>query len=215
MIRVPPTDQAVRLLERFKTRAEFVKAIETRLAVSGTARPLGWERAFEALRATRGRANKKILEKLDRVMSALQDPKRYAEVLGDAWAMVKGGSAADINEALIAMASSGRLRITSIGAIQPGGQFFEQVVSRKEYWIDHALSNKPHGEMSHLLQDLIVDRALGGPGKSAESAASCWPRPRAGSSATCRAGSASRPAGSPTTMASRSRTPCSWRARSR
>jgi hypothetical protein len=169
VLRVPPTAQALELLQKYKTRAEFVNAIETRLAVPGiTARPIGWERAVEALRAFGGRVNKKVLEKLDRVMSALQNPKLYAEVLGDAWELVKGGSAADINEALMAMASASRLKVTSIGAIQPGGHFFKQVVSKKEYWVDHALAGQDHGEMTHLLQDLVVDRALGGAGKSAE-----------------------------------------------
>jgi hypothetical protein len=168
VIHVPPTPQALDMLRKYKTRAEFVQAIETRLAVSGTARPIGWERAFEALRANGGRVNKRILEKLDRVMSALQNPKRYAEVLGEAFEMVKRGSASDINEALLAMANSGKLRVTSVGAIRPGGPFFRDVVSKKEYWVDHALAGEDHGEMTHLLHDLVVDRALGGPGKSAE-----------------------------------------------
>jgi hypothetical protein len=37
VLRVPPTAQALELLQKYKARAEFVTAIETRLAVSGTA----------------------------------------------------------------------------------------------------------------------------------------------------------------------------------
>lgn len=166
--RVPLTKQAEEMLKKYSSRADVVKAIEKRLAVAGTARPIGWERAFEALRANPSRINRKIIEQLDRVMSALQGPKLYAEVLGDAWQIVKWGQAEDINAALKALAEASGLKVAEVDAIKSGGAFFRDVVSKREYWLDPALGGQDHGEFTHLLQDLVVDRALGGPGKSAE-----------------------------------------------
>jgi hypothetical protein len=167
-VRVALTKEGEELLKNYSSRADLVKAIEKRLATAGTARPIGWGRAFEALRANPSRINRKIIEKLDRVMSSLQSPKLYAEVLGDAWEMVKRQEAADINAALKAMAEASGLKVTTVDAVKEGGTFFREVVSKRRYWLDPKLGGEAHGEYTHLLQDLVVDRALGGPGKSAE-----------------------------------------------
>jgi hypothetical protein len=166
--KVPVKPPPLTVIQRFRSRAEFVDAVERKLTTAGTRRPPGWHLVAEALEATPSQINRQILEKLETVMDGLQNPKLYAEVLGDAWEMVKRNKAADINAALEAMAKASGLKVGKVGSVKAGGSFFKQVVSKKEYWIDHALAAKPHGEMSHLLQDLVVDRALGGPGKSAE-----------------------------------------------
>jgi hypothetical protein len=83
--------------------------------------------------------------------------------------MVRRGEFADINAALRAMAESSGLKVVSVSAIKEGGSFFKNVVSKPAYWLeDNALKLKDHGEFTHLLQDLVVDRALGGAGRSAE-----------------------------------------------
>ena len=165
-VRVPPTAEGAALLKRYGSRAEVVKAVEKRLATAGTARPIGWERAFEALLATPSRINRKIIAQLDKVMSALQNPKLYAEVLGDAWELVRRGEAEDINAALKAMAERSGLKVGNVKSIMKGDSFFTGVVSKPEYWTDEALGKEAHGEYTHLLQELVVDRALGAAGES-------------------------------------------------
>jgi hypothetical protein len=132
--------------------------------------PPCWKRVIEALMATPGYYNNKILSMIDTVMIALQNPKRYAEVLGDAWDMVKAGKAADINDALLKMAEATGRKVTHLPLNKEylASEFFTEVATKEAYWVDHPLRKNAHGAMTHLLQDLVVDRALGGPGKSAE-----------------------------------------------
>jgi tetratricopeptide (TPR) repeat protein len=53
----------------------------------------------------------------------------------------------------------------------PADKFFEQVATEGAYWVDEPLGDEAkqaHGKMTHLLQDLVVNKALGGPRASAE-----------------------------------------------
>ncbi len=111
------------------------------LSTAGTARPVGWERAFEALLLKpKSSINRKIMAQLDKVMSGLQSPKLYGQVLGEALEMVRRGEFADINAALRAMAESSGLKVVSVNAIKEGGSFFKDVVSKPAYWLeDNAL----------------------------------------------------------------------------
>lgn len=149
---------------------KFVKAVTKKLGTATRGRPPGWKRVKEALRANPGPNNKKILAKIEKVMNALQNPKLYGEVLGDAWDLVKAGKAADINDALRKMAEATGLPVIEIpkGAVYQADKFFEEFATQKFYIVDNPLGEFQHGAMTHLLQDLVVNKGLGGPHKSAE-----------------------------------------------
>ena len=103
-------------------------------------------------------------------MDALQNPKLYGEVLGDAWDLVKAGEAADINDALLKMAEKTGLPVRDDHGSEAGRQVLragrdgEGLLGRQAARTRLRL----HGQMTHLLQDLVVNKALGGPRKSAE-----------------------------------------------
>jgi hypothetical protein len=106
-------------------------------------------------------------------MEALQNPKLYGDVLGDAWDLVKTGKAADINDALLKMAEKTGLPVITIKEVMPADKFFEQVATEGVYWVDERLGDEAgelHGQMTHLLQDLVVNKALGGPMRAPNSA---------------------------------------------
>jgi hypothetical protein len=158
------------VISRYGSRAKFVEAVTKKLGTDIHPRPPGWERVIEALKANPGKNNIKILARIEKVMDALQNPKLYAKVLGDAWDLVKAGEATDINEALKQMAEKTGLAVNEIPETKQyrPDEFFAQVATQKAYWVDKPLGQFPHGAMTHLLQDLVVNEALGGPDKSAE-----------------------------------------------
>jgi hypothetical protein len=152
----PATPPPLTLISRYGSRAKFVKVVTEKLRTENRGRPPGWERVIEALKASPGPNNAEILAKIGKVMDALQNPGLYAEVLGEAWDLVKAGKAADINDALKQMAEKTGLKVNA------------QIVPEMAYWVDNPLAKDLHGAMTHLLQDLVVNKALGGPHKSAE-----------------------------------------------
>ena len=156
----------VRAIHVYRSREAVVEAVEKRLAAAGLQRPPGWERVLEALKANPGHYNNQILANIGTVMDALQNPKLYAEVLGDAWQMVKNLKAADINDALEKMVLASGVKVHRVRKVKLGGEFFKQHVSKNESWIDEALAAEDHGQMTHLLQDLVVDRVLGAGGSA-------------------------------------------------
>jgi hypothetical protein len=160
---VPPPLRAIHV---YRSRQAVVEAVEKRLTAAGMARPPGWERVIEALKASPGPNNEKILAKIETVMGALQNPRFYAEVLGDAWQLVKSGKATDINDALVKMVEATGVKVSTVKRVKLGGEFFKEIVSKREAWIDEALATQDHGQMSHLLQDLVVDKALGAGGSA-------------------------------------------------
>ncbi len=166
--KTPATPPPLTVISRYGSRAKFVEAVTQKLGTGSDPRPPGWERVIEALKANPGPNNTKILTKIEKVMDALQDPKLYGEVLGDAWDLVKAGKAVDINDALLTMARKTGLPVSTVTKVKRGVEFFKQVATKRAYWIDKALGDEAHGQMTHLLQDLVVNKALGGPRTSAE-----------------------------------------------
>ena len=173
------------VISRYGSRAEFVEAVTKKLGTTNPGRPPGWERVREALLANPRTAPpgwERVIESLEanpaellvqveKVMDALQNPKLYGDVLGDAWDLVKAGKAADINDALLKMAEKTGLPVIAIKEVMPADKFFEQVATEGVYWVDERLGDEAgelHGQMTHLLQDLVVNKALGGPRASAE-----------------------------------------------
>jgi hypothetical protein len=97
------------------------------------------------------------------VMTALRDPDLFADVLAEAWekAIVNDTG---INAALLKMASEEGMTVKVIkgnpGDLK-GPVFFDRYASKPVSWIDKPFgAPDPHGSMIHLLQDLVVTRAL-------------------------------------------------------
>jgi len=126
---------------------------------------------IEALEATPGPNNEKIRGMIEQVMDALQNPKHYGEVLGDAWDLVKAGKAVNIDDALLKLAKKAGVTsfpVKTVTKVMQAGKFFKKVATRRRYWVDKALGKADHGQMTHLLQDLVVHKALGSPQASAK-----------------------------------------------
>jgi hypothetical protein len=116
-----------------------------------------------ALAAAPGPKNAEIAKALPHVVKGLRDPELYGEVMADAWALAKTPPGMDINAALEQMAHNGGAPIRYIEAkegILDAPVFFEKYAGKPGHFIDLPLAGDPHGAMSHLVQDLVVDRAL-------------------------------------------------------
>lgn len=154
----------------FANRGEVHTRVKQALSLLEAPRPLGWQRVHEALQLVRQPVRDQILAELEKAMSALLNPALYADVLADAWRLVRNGTVTDINAALTHMvhASTGRRVVVLPGSdlLHPP-TFFTDVISNPASWIDKGLAGDGHGEMTHVLQDLVVDRALGA-GRSGE-----------------------------------------------
>jgi hypothetical protein len=137
-------------------------AKDLKFGMSNAMLPEEWPLVIKALQATPGVHNAKILEVLPSVMACLRDPELYAEVMADAWQIAKNAGT-DINAALKEMATAGKLPVRTIPrdtGIMKSKEFFETVATKPEHWVDEPLFFDDHGEMTHLIQDLVVDRGL-------------------------------------------------------
>jgi hypothetical protein len=160
----PPLPDSVQVLKTFKDRADVFRQVKAAIAHlwSGMTRsrlPSEYDRILLALKANPGLVNDEIRDLLPVVMGALRDPDLYAEVIADAWqlATTKG---TDINGALRMMARrSGVIEEIPAGPLLRNKDFFERYATKKAYLVDRAAAGD-HGVHTHLLQDLVVDRAL-------------------------------------------------------
>lgn len=118
---------------------------------------------YKALKQNAGPINEQLAEALPHVIKGIRNPELYGEVLADAWALAKGPPPMDINAALETMARSGGAPVryidAKVGEMLPA-EFFKQYGGQAGSFIDLPFQNNPHGAMTHLLQDLVVDRAL-------------------------------------------------------
>jgi hypothetical protein len=73
-------------------------------------------------------------------------------------------SRTDINVALLEMAKElgevGTVPVGPDGGLQDNRVFFEKYATQPIRFVDQGAAGDPHGAMTHLLQDLVVDRAL-------------------------------------------------------
>ena len=151
----------------YRSKEEVAAAIVKKLSVlrHGMALrdlPREWGMLLKALNAHHGQVNQEILELLPIVMGGLRDIALFAEVLADAWERARDADT-DINTALLAMARETGTPIQTIAAKPPGlsgAQFFVGYASKEAYIDDQANRGNIHRSLSHLLQDLVVDRAL-------------------------------------------------------
>ena len=124
--------------------------------------PRSWQLLKDALRANGGEANGEILGLVDKYMGALRNPKHWAEVMGDAWELAAKMPKPDIREALLQLAKK-RLGTPLVipKKVFEGGEFFEKYVASGKPLVDQAFKGKAHGELTHLIQDLVLEKAFG------------------------------------------------------
>ena len=108
---------------------------------------------------------REIVELVEDVMAALRDPNLYAEVLAEAWTRAIVKDVGGVNGALLEMASETGLTTKVVGkskGVLKGTDFFDKFASKPVHIIDTPLASPdPHGALTHLVQDLVVIRALG------------------------------------------------------
>ena len=134
-----------------------------------SARPGEWHLVVAAL--AKGQVNAEIAGLLPIVMDGLCNPELYGVVMAEAWERAtKAGT--DMETALREMAMESGLPIVQIpagqGLIDPS-EFFRRYASAPAYFIDLPLANDAHGALTHLIQDLVVDRAFARAGRSMRS----------------------------------------------
>ena len=146
----------------YGSRAEVVKAVKEALEGIKGDMPRSWQLVKDALRANGGDANGEILGLVDKYMGALRDPKHWAEVMGDAWELAAKMPKPDIREALLQLAKK-RLGTPLVipKKVFEGGEFFEKYVASGKPLVDQAFKGKAHGELTHLIQDLVLEKAFG------------------------------------------------------
>ncbi|HEX6024507.1 MAG TPA: hypothetical protein VFZ00_21130 [Solirubrobacter sp.] len=152
----------------YRSREEVRRAVATRLVDKlkwgdGPMLSKEFKLIDRALAQSPGAANEQIAKALPHVVKGIRDPELYAEVMADAWALAKRPPGMDINAALEQMAASGGAPIRYIEAkegLLDAPVFFEKYAGQNAHFIDLPLQGDRHGAMTHLVQDLVVDRAL-------------------------------------------------------
>jgi hypothetical protein len=149
----------------FASRAEVrAKVAEEFLAIKGAV-PERWELVKAALRQTDGKVNRELVWLVDGHMAALRDPEAWADVLADAWEIAAAMPKPDLRAALLELARMRGIKTQVIDKVLDGGEFFRKAVRKARGIIDPELSvgkgQALHGELTHLIQDLVVDHRLG------------------------------------------------------
>jgi hypothetical protein len=150
----------------YGSRAEVRAALLRRFAAITGEMPERWDMVKAALRETEGDVNQELLRLVDRHMAILRDPEAWADVIADAWVLAAGMRKPSLRKALLQLAMKrGIKKMVKVRSVMEGGTFFEEVVVPGEGIVDPKLAvgvgNSLHGELSHLIQDLVVDSRLG------------------------------------------------------
>jgi hypothetical protein len=156
-------DTAFGWLDRADARKQAIKGLS---AIRGDM-PERWDMLKAALRQTDRDVNRQLLGLVDRHMAALRDVDAWADVLADAWEIAAKMRKPSLRTALLKLAKQrGIKKFVKVRQVLEGGAFFEEVAISGKGIIDPALAVgtdgiKLHGELTHLIQDLVVDSKLG------------------------------------------------------
>jgi hypothetical protein len=165
-----PKFNSVRKL-KYKHRGDVWRAAHGALDNAQRQLPQDWVYLLNQLERS-GRTNKRIRALLPKVMSGLQNPRLYADVLTEAWEIAMKADVS-INRALwmMATAAGAKKKIPLLVIPRKVGfpespVFFEQYAAKKGYLVDLPALYSDHGAMTHLVHDLVVDRALKAAGEN-------------------------------------------------
>jgi hypothetical protein len=156
-------DTAFGWLDRADARKQVMKGLS---AIKGDM-PERWDMVKAALRQTDRDVNRQLLGLVDQHMAALRDVDAWADVLADAWEIAAKMRNPNLRTALLKLAKQrGIKKFVKPREVLEGGAFFEEVAITGSGIIDPALAVgkdgiKLHGELTHLIQDLVVDSKLG------------------------------------------------------
>jgi len=146
----------------YGSRAEVIEDVAKAMTEIQGDIPRGWQLVKDALRANGGKSNREILGLVDKYMGALRDPKHWAEVMADAWEIAGKMPKADMRQALLELAEKRLGTLLKVpDELFEGGQFFKEYVRSGRPLVDTFFKGKAHGDLSHLLQDLVLDKAFG------------------------------------------------------
>jgi hypothetical protein len=153
----------------FRSSAEVESAVVDALGKLNTSMEAGqtppnYDRALAALAAGRTPLHKQLSKLVPIVEKGLRTPELYGRVLADAWdrAVLSG---TDINGGLLELARESGFTTRVVKAAKSNEEFFRENVSKKYLMVDKGVGDE-HGIYSHLLQDLVADRALRAAGRS-------------------------------------------------
>ncbi len=136
-----------------------------RSGMDPAALPSDYTRLLGELEAHAGSADVDAVRRaLPVVMEALRTPRLYGEVLDEAIARAKaigGDFNASFPKALREMAAETHVVVDLPNELAQADIFFEQYAGRNISMVDPYFAGGQHGAMMHLIQDLVVTRALG------------------------------------------------------
>jgi hypothetical protein len=169
----PPTQAppAVRAplgaLAHFRSADEFAAAVRAALrplksglkpaagAAEATHLPFEYHVAIRTLDANPSPVNEVLRELTPIVASSVRDPELAAEVMAAAWTRA-ARDGTDLKAALISLATEGGVPVTVTGKFEAPGKFFDRYATQPARIVDPGAGPK-HGELAHVLQDLLVD----------------------------------------------------------
>ncbi|HKO27057.1 MAG TPA: hypothetical protein VJU80_06330 [Solirubrobacteraceae bacterium] len=153
-------DTAFGFLDRADARAGALR----RLSAMRGEMPKRWDMLKAALQQTDGEVNRRLLGLVDRQMAALRDADAWAEVIADTWEIAARMRKPNFRKALLKLASKRGLKTVKVPGVMKGTSFFDEFVVSGKGLIDPGLAVgdiQLHGELTHLMQDLVVDSKLG------------------------------------------------------
>jgi hypothetical protein len=157
-------------LARFGSADEFGRAVKEALApLKSGMRPRGggadeehlpllYDAALEALQATKSPVNETLLELTPIAAAGLRDPDLAAEVMAAAWSRA-ARDGTDLNAALVSLATEGGVPVKVTAKFEGNDYFFDEHATFPARIVDPGAGSN-HGAYTHLLQDLMLDKAL-------------------------------------------------------
>lgn len=150
----------------FASKAEARAAALRRFSAIRGEMPERWDMVKAALRETDGDTNRVLLGLVDRHMAALRDAEAWADVVADAWEIAAGMPKPSLRKAVLQLAiKRGIKKMVKVSRVMKGDKFFDEVVVTGLGIVDPKLGvgvgPQLHGELTHLIQDLVVDSKLG------------------------------------------------------
>ncbi len=160
--------QAAQLLQRYPTAAQVREAAIRRLSALGHGMdpadlPASYIQVVESMKSYPGEAHAKAAALLPIVAGGLRNPALYAEVMVDAFEAMRANAEAnpDVNRALVHLAlRDGHGMKVIPRKYGTSGEFFAQYAGTPFHIVDLPFLNFDHGSMTHLLQDLVVNKAF-------------------------------------------------------